>query len=237
MASLRGELAEIQKKVGLYLSVGRFDAAEKLLKAAIADYGSIANVHNLLGVTYHKQSKFADALMEFSKAIKANPQFVEAALNLSATYCDLSRYDEAREVFSTIVSQINPRKRLPDLVLGRLANQHARNGALYEQSAMFADAIQEYRRALALFPRMPDVQIALGKLYYRAGQAERAQREFEELVRSGNDVPEANTWLGIVYYKLGRREDARRQWEKAQSLVPSDPAAKAYMKLSENWVG
>ena len=235
MSQLRTELAEIQKKVGLYLSVGRFDAAEKLLRATLADYGSLANIHNLLGVTFHKQSKFSDALKEFTKAIKANPQFVEAALNLSATYCDLSRYDEAREVFSGVVSQINPRKRLPDLVLGRLANQHARNGALYEQSGMLADAIQEYRRALALFPKMPDVQIALGKLYFRSGQTEKAQREFEDLIRGSTEIPEANTWLGIIYYKLGRREDARRQWEKAQAVQPSNPAAKAYMKLARDW--
>jgi Flp pilus assembly protein TadD len=100
---------------------------------------------------------------------------------------------------------------------------------------MLPDAIQEYRRALALFPKMPDVQIALGKLYLRSGQTDKAQREFEDLTRGSTEIPEANTWLGIVYYKLGRREDARRQWEKAQTVQPSNPAAKAYMKLARDW--
>lgn len=235
MTSLRDELHSVHEKVQLYLSVNRFDAAEKLLHATLMDYGSLANIHNLLGVTFHKQSRFVDAIREFSKALKANPQYTEAALNLAATYCDLSRYEEAREVYTTVASQITARKRVPDLVLGRLANQHAQNGRLYEESGMYSDAIQEYRKALSLFSRMPDVQLALAKLYFRVGQLDRAQKEYEELIAAGVNTPEARTWLGILNYKLGNKGKARRFWEQAQAITPSDPAAKAYARLSRDW--
>jgi tetratricopeptide (TPR) repeat protein len=231
----RAEIAEVRKKVGLYLSVGRFDAAEKLLKATLSDFGPLANVHNLLGVTYHKQSKFVDALREFNRALTANPDFVEAALNLAATLCDLSRYDEARAVFQRLSEQVNPKKRQPNLVLGRLANQHAANGAAYEESGMHADAIGEYRKALSLFERMPDVKLALAKLYVRVGQHDKARQEFEEIVRMSPDVAGAHTWLGILYYKLGRRDLARRHWEKAQQVDPNDLSSRAYLKLSRDW--
>jgi len=235
MTSLRDELQDVQDKVDLYLSVNRFDAAEKLLHATLSDYGSLANIHNLLGVTYHRQSRFIDAIREFTKALKANPQFSEAALNLAATYCDLSRYDDAREVYATVTAQVSSRKKVPDLVLGRLANQHAQNGRLYEECTMYADAIQEYRKALTLFSRMPDVQLALAKLYYRSGQIERAQKEFEELIVSGANSPEARTWLSILNYKLGKKGQARKLWEQAQAITPNDPAAKAYARLSRDW--
>lgn len=235
MKPTRAEIAEIRKKVNLYLSVGRFDAAEKLLKATLTDYGPLANVHNLLGVAYHKQSKFALALKEFNRALIANPDFVEAALNLAATLCDLSRYDEAREVFAKLQAQVNPKKRQPGLVLGRLANQHATNGAAYEESGMLGDAIQEYRKALALFDRMPDVKMALAKLYVRSGQNDKARQEFEEIVKQSPDVPEAHTWLGILYYKLGRKDLAKRHWEKAQQVDPNDLSSRAYLKLARDW--
>ena len=235
MVVSRGEIAEVRKKVDLYLSVNRFDAAEKLLKATLTDHGSLANVHNLLGVTYHKQSKFVDALKEFNKALATNPDFVEAALNLAATLCDLSRYDDARQVFAHLQTQVNPKKRQPDLVLGRLANQHVENGRAYEESGMPGDAILEYKKALSLYERMPDVRLSLAKLYVRVGQNDKAKQEFEEIVKLSPEIPGAHTWLGILYYKLGRKDLAKRHWEKAQQVDPNDLASRAYIKLSREW--
>lgn len=231
----RTELGEIHKKVALYLSVNRFDAAEKLLKASLADYGALANLHNLLGVTYHKQSRFLEALREFNKALISNPEFVEAGLNLAVTLCDLSRYDEAREVFTRLTQLVNPRKRHPGLVLGRIANQHARNGSAYEESGMLGDAIQEYRKALQLFERMPDVKLALAKLYVRVGQHDKARQELEEVVKLKPDAAEAHTWLGILHYKAGQRDQARHFWELAQQADPNDHSARAYLKLARQW--
>jgi tetratricopeptide (TPR) repeat protein len=235
MGASRGEIAEVRKKVELYLSVNRFDAAEKLLKATLTDHGPLANVHNLLGVTFHKQSKFVDALKEFNKALATNPDFVEAALNLAATLCDLSRYDEARQVFTHLQQQVNPKKRQPDLVLGRLANQHVLNGQAYEESGMPGDAIQEYKKALSLYERMPDVRLSLAKLYVRVGQNDKAKQEFEEIVKLSPEIPDAHTWLGILYFKLGRKDLAKRHWEKAQQVAPNDMASRAYIKLSREW--
>jgi tetratricopeptide (TPR) repeat protein len=231
----RADLIDVKKKVELYLSVSRFDAAEKLLKATLTDYGPLANLHNLLGLTYHRQSRFPEAIREFNRALAANPDFLEAALNLSATLCDLSRYDEARAVFAKLQQQVNPKKRQPGLVLGRLANQHVVSGQAYEESGMFGDAIQEYKKALALYERMPDVKLALAKLYVRVGQHDKAKLEFEDLVKTAPERPEAHTWLGILYYKLGRRDLAKRHWEKAQQADPNDLSARAYLKLSREW--
>lgn len=231
----RAEIADIKNKVMLYLGVNRFDAAEKLLRAGLADHGPLANLHNLLGCTFHRQSRFLEALQEFNRALAANPEFVEAALNLSATLCDLSRYEEARSVFQKLSETVNPRKKQPALVLGRLANQHVANARAYEESSMFSDAVQEYKKALTLFERMPDVKLALAKLYVRTGQPDRARQEFEELVRLAPETVEAHNWLGILYYKLGRRDLAKRHWEKAQQSDPNDHAARAYIRLSRDW--
>jgi tetratricopeptide (TPR) repeat protein len=237
MNPTRAELGEIKRKVGLYLSVNRYDAAEKLLKATLTDYGPLANIHNLLGVTYHRQSRFVDAIREFNKALGANNDYVEAALNLAATLCDLSRYDEARDVFAKLNEQVNPRKRQPNLVLGRLANQHAGNGRSYEDSGMPGEAIQEYRKALSLYEKMPDVRLSLAKLYARVGQNDKAKVEFEEILKFEPESAPAHTWLGIMCYKLGRKDEAKAHWEKAQQSDPNDLSSRAYLRLSRGWTG
>ena len=231
----RAELSEIRKKVDLYLSVHRYDAAEKLLRATLADHGPLANIHNLLGVTFHQQSKFVEALKEFHKALSLNGEYVEAALNLAATLCDLSRYEEAQAIFAKLDQQVGGKKKQPGLVLGRLANHHAQSGQSYEESGMLSEAILEYRKALSLFERMPDVKLALVKLYVRTGQTDKAKQECEEIVKICPDLASGHTWLGILYYKLGRRELARKHWEKAQQLSPDDLASRAYLKLARAW--
>ena len=230
---MRVDFSEINSKVKLYLAVGRFEAAEKLLQNCIDEHGSMSNIHNLLGVTFHKQSKFADAVVQFTKALKINPGFIEAGLNLSVTLCDLGRYDDARSIFSEISAQAPTNKKQPDLVLGRLANQHASCGELYEQSGFTAEAIAEYKRALSLYGRMPDVRLSLGKLLFRSGQFDRALQEFQTMASDFPDEADAHLWLGIAQWKLGQSEQAKRVWETAQSLGNGDGVANAYLRMHQ----
>jgi tetratricopeptide (TPR) repeat protein len=235
MDTSRAELAEILKKSNLYLSVGRFDAAEKLLKATLADYGPLANVENTLGLTYHKQSKFPLAVEAFNRALCINPDFIEAALNLAVTLCDLSRYDDAQSVFLKINQKVNPKKKLPGLVLGRLANQHVQNAKAYEESDLLAEAVLEYKKSLSLYSDMPDVKMALAKLHVRLGQLEKAKTECEEILKLYSDHYEAHTLLGILHFKLEQKDLAKRHWEKAYQANPKDAASRALVNLSRDW--
>lgn len=228
----RSEMQDVKRKVEFYLSVHRFEAAEKLLKASIASYGPVANLHNLLGLTYHKQSRFPDAIDQFRRALKVNPSYVEAALNLAATLCDLSQYDEAREQFSKIQVEVDQTYQLPHLVLGRLANQHAQNGKLYHQAGLKKEAIHEFRKALELFPKMPDVKLFLGKLYLDENEPEKAKKELEELLELAPDVNEARNLIGLIYYKQGREDRAREEWDKAFRVNPDDHTTRAYVKIA-----
>ncbi|MEI6832826.1 MAG: tetratricopeptide repeat protein [bacterium] len=231
---MRIDFTEINQKVKIYHSVNRFEAAEKLLLTTIDEFGSMANLHNLLGVTYHKQSKFSDAIIQFTKALKINANFIEAGLNLSATFCDLGRYEEAKSIFSEVLAVTPQNRKHPDLVLGRLANQHAECGNLYAQNNMPLDAINEYRRALSIFEKMPDVKLALGQLYIKTGQLERATYELQEAVRMFPDEAQAHLWLGICMWKAGTRDQAVRAWEVARSLDESENStASTYLKFSQ----
>jgi tetratricopeptide (TPR) repeat protein len=235
MSSSRDEIQAIRKKVDVYVTMGRFDAAEKLLKSSIADYGDAANLLNLLGLVYLKQSRLPEAVSYFRKAVNANPKFVESILNLAVTLCDLSEYDEAQQVFLQAKASISPKQPVPELVLGRLANQHASCGKLYEENSMHHDAIREYRKALSVFAKMPDVKLSLGKLLLQTGKLDEAKSEFEELVRMDPDSPNPRIWLGITYYKFGFLDLAAQQWGLANKSFPFDFSAKAYAKISATW--
>lgn len=234
-SDIREKIEQINEKIEIYLSVNRFDAAEKLLRASIADYGSISNLHNLLGITFHKQSKFTEALIEFNKALVTNPNFLEAGLNLTVTLCDLSRYDEARNIFSKLTEIIYSNRQTPSLLLGRLANQHGKLGKSYELCGMANESINEYRKALQLFQDLPDVRLSLAKLYIHTNNLEKAKNELELLIKIDPIRSDAHTWLGVIYYKLEKLIEARTCWQRAIKANPEDQAARLYMKISEHW--
>lgn len=230
---MRINFSDLFAKVKLYLSVGRYEAAEKLLLSTIDEHGSLANLHNLLGVTYHKQSKFSEAIIEFNKSLKINPNFVEAGLNLAATLCDLGKYDDAKAVFSSLTASIPPNRKQPDLIMGRLANQHFESGRLYEQSGMLNEALSEYKRALMLYERMPDVKVAIGKVYFKLNQFDRALAEFHAVATQYPNEYEAHLWAGIAQYKLGAIEGAQSQWRAAKSIAGDLSTAAGYLQLTK----
>ena len=225
-----------KEKVRLYLNLGRFDAAEKLLKAAIAKEPPSADLHNMLGLTCHKQSKFPDALKEFRRAVAIDADFVEALLNLSVTLCDLSRYDEAKEAFSKMTLLEGPSKKMAPFVSSLLAEQHVKTAKMYEDAGLTGDAIQEYRKSLTLFESTPDVRLSLAKIYLRSGQDEKADKELEETGKKFPKSAEVITWRGIVNAKIGRKSQARSFFEKAQQIDPNSPIVESYLKISEDWL-
>jgi Tfp pilus assembly protein PilF len=181
------------------------------------------------------QSRFADAIKQFKLALKTNPSYVEAALNLASTLCDLSRYEEAAEAFQNAQKHLHPEWTIPMLTVGRLANQHAENAAIYAQAGLKDSAQQEYRKALSLFPRMPDVKLKLARLYLEEGIFDKAKNELEELIEISPDSTVAHNMLGLVYFKSGREDLAKGAWDRAAKLDPQDHASRVLMKASQVW--
>lgn len=231
---IREEVIEIKKKVSFYLNIGRFDAAEKLLKSTIAEYGPLANIYNLLGTTFHRQSRFPEAIEYFRKSIESNPNYIEANINLAATLCDLSRYEEAQKVFEQIDRSIEKTTNQPLMILGKIANAHSETGKLYEEAGMYRDAIREYSAALKLFKPLQDIQLRLAQLYLKINNLSDAQKCFEELLQLSPNHSVARSGLGIVQFKQGRRDLAIQSWSTAFKFTPQDHTAKAFHHLAEH---
>lgn len=221
-------------RVKVYLEAQRFDAAEKLVKNALDDMDDAAHLWHLLGLVYHKQSKFVDAVGAFRQAIKINPAFIEASLNLAVTLCDLSHYDEAFRIFEELKRQNDLQRQLPRLVLGRISNLHVKAAQHYAEVGMLTEAVQEYRRALTLFPQLTTARIALARLYLKANEPHKAKSEIEETLRQTGEEAEALTLLGLIEQSMGKQTAAQDAWTRAQRLSPEDPTSGILLKISSN---
>jgi tetratricopeptide (TPR) repeat protein len=214
---MRTDFSDVHHKIKVYQSLGRYEAAEKLLLATLEEHGPLANIHNLLGLVFYKQNKVKPAIEQFATALRINPEFVESALNLSIALSDIGRYEEARAIFGSLTSYSKNPASLSGLALGRLANLHVQSGRLYEQCGMVHDAVAEYRKALALYSNLPDVRLTLGRMYLRQQRFEEAFTELQAALAERPLDKDVLLCSAISAMNLNKPVEAKRLLEALQT--------------------
>jgi predicted Zn-dependent protease len=98
-----------------------------------------------------------------------------------------------------------------------------------------ANAIEEFRKELAVSPRhhVAMIQIALAEL--RRGRAEDALPSAEQAARLAPNVPAARLAYGRALLTLGRSEEAMRELEEAVKLAPDN--ARLHYALAQAYAG
>lgn len=232
MSSIRENLKDIQEKIKIYLSVNRFSAAESLLIESLDDLGELSNLRNLLGLVYHKQSKFSSAIVEFKKALELNPKYIEASLNLSILYCDLGLYKQGEEQYQNLRTQkaSGGTQQIPTLFLGRLANLHCQTAEYYEKSGLKLEAVKEYEKALNIYPNMPDRILSLANLEYEVGQMGKAKTRLREFLNKFSPDTRVYNLLGLIHYKEGDFPTSYNYWSKSQEIDSGDRVSRSFIR-------
>ncbi len=209
-----------------------FEKAEKYLAQVVQEHRGFADIFNMLGVIYHDQGRFQLAQESFEEALKINPNYTEAALNLAVTYNDLGKYAQARDVYVKTIqrSRSEPRS-LDPFARGKIANMHADLGAAYAGVGFYPEAVREYLKALELCPTFIDLRTRLANVYRDMGDYPQALREFEIVKTTNPKYLPARVSLGVTMFSLGRREDAIKEWEAALAIEPDHKAAKMYLQM------
>ena len=228
MLNTRDQIESIQNKVKLYQSIQRYDAADKLLRNSIEKFGEFANIRYLLGLNFHMQSRFPEAVEEFKNAIEINPEYVEAILSLAVTLCDLSQYQEAANLLNELENQ--SKEQLPNYIKGKIANLHGECGHLYSESNMPKLALNEFEKALDLLSRMSDIRLAAAKLYLNNNEFEKAKFHLSELIINDPQNQESRVLLGLLYFREENHSKAQRYWKEAQDINPNSSSVKALLE-------
>jgi len=217
---------------GYYLKKD-YGLAEQYLTQIVEQNQSFADVYNMLGVIYHDQGQYQKALRAFEAALRINPGYTDAALNLAVTYNDTGRYKDAQDTYRHALSRsgASPGK-LDRFVQGKLANMYADIGDVYLSAGLYAEAIAEYRRALALGPTFVDLRAKLAGALRDSGERDAAIAEYEEVVRQAPSFVPARLNLGLSLYAAGRKEDATAHWRKVLEISPGNRNAEMYLKIA-----
>jgi tetratricopeptide (TPR) repeat protein len=191
-----------------------------------------ADVYNMLGVIYHDASQFSKAQGCFEEALRINPAYTEASLNLAVTYNDMGRYAEAKDLYlGALTSSTRPGGKLDSFTMGKLANMYADIAAVYVAAGAFDEAIAEFRRALGLRPTFIDIRTRLAQALRDAGRAEDALRELRAVLAQNPDYLPARVHYGLALFSTGDAAGAVRELEGLVEAHPDEKRARLYLDM------
>jgi tetratricopeptide (TPR) repeat protein len=224
------ELVEIGKK---HFESRNYARAEQYFQKILKSGARYADVLNMLGIIYHADGKFNNAIDSFEEAIAINPNYAEATLNLAVLYNDLGEFKKAKALYA----RIQDRKGSTDLdpiLKGKISNLHAHLGDVYRGIGRYADAIDEYKKALKLSPAFSDIRTKLGMSYREHGQKDLALKEFSETLKHKPGYRSAQVQLGLTHYLAGQKDKAAKTWKEVLAKDKDNKVVQSYLRLCEN---
>ena len=135
---------------------GQLDLAIEFYKRSIEAYPT-AEAYTFLGWTYSFQGKLREAIAECKKAIDTDPDFGNPYNDIGAYLIELGNYDEAIPWLerATLAKRYEPRH-YPHFNLGRV----------YLIKGMVKKALEEFQKALEIYPDYPAAKETVDKLKY-----------------------------------------------------------------------
>ena len=212
---------------------GEYEDAEYLLSKVVKQAERYADVHNMLGIIAHSRANFGAAESHFETAVRINPQYTEAQLNLMVTYNDLGKYEAAREIYATIRERDAGRSiGLDPFARGRIANMHAEVAQAYLDAGMRVEAITELEKAVSL-SGFADLRTRLGTLYRDAGDPSRAREQFLAAKETNPSYVPARVALAVLLLTSGNHSGAIEELTSVLEIAPNHRAAQMYLRIAE----
>src|SRR6266567_6583116 len=238
--------------LGIVLPLGGVFAARKsrasfpiVSNAAAPDPDSSEAARlNSIGVAYMNQQRFADAQKQFESALKSQPDYLLAKLNLGISLLSQQKSEDARKALQEAAEKL-PRDPYAWYNLGLVykdiseqekaveAFQHVTEiapnepdafyfiGYLKTQLQKYGAAIAAFQSALAVFPFHASAEFGLARAYQRKGDADNAREHLQKFQKITSQ--HLGTPFGAGYGDQGKfslAEYSKNGLLKAPTAIP-----------------
>lgn len=189
---------------------GRFDEAERMYGAILADVHSHPEALHLSGVLQSQLGRHALAEVLLRRSVSLTPAALPLA-NLGSVLLSLGRRAEALQQFDAALA-IDPR------------HLHAliRRGNTLVELARHEEALETYDRALEVAPTVIDALVNRGAALRALERHEEALDTYARALKVDPRSFEALYNLGNALRELGRYSEALENYERALAIVPNN---------------
>ena len=217
-----------------YFRESKYALSEPILNQLILRNAKSPEVFHMLGTIYYDQGKFNKAIRAFRRALELEPTFTDASVGLSIILNDIGKYEEGRKVFDDARELLARRTNQEDpYVNEKFGVKHDELGEMYFHHARYAEALEQYYKALALSNRKPELTMKIVETYVRLNDATRAMKELRNLTREYPGFLSARVRLGKLAYDAGDVPGAIEQWEAVTEMEPEHPEAGRLLRQAQ----
>jgi len=206
-----------------YFGAQQYEKALTPARRALVFAPDNVGARQMLGKTYFMLGDLEKSIAELEAAAKLAPNDIDVVYTLGIAYLRNRQPGPARQLYNSLIKSFGEKPQL-----------HVIIGRAYRQSGLLAEAVEEFKKAIALDPQFPRAHYYLGITYLLdEGQSKtgEALEEFKIELAANPDEFFANYYLGVVY-------NFQRQWDlavtflqKASSIQPNNPDP--YFQLSQ----
>jgi tetratricopeptide (TPR) repeat protein len=186
--------------------LGRFDEAIDLISAAIEQQPTSSLYWFNLGVVTQKVSR-REAIRAYRQAIRLNPRYLDAFINLGNVLKDLGSASEAKEAYQQALV-LDPSH----------ADTHNNLGVMLKEEGRLKEAIESYRRALQRKPTHIEALNNLGLALMEDGTLREAISLFEQALSITPGYVKALYNLGVARSRAGDDPTAVACLQKAADI-------------------
>ena len=248
------DAAAIHSNLGAALvGLGRFEEALPEYKTALKQSPKLASARLNLALAYYKMGRIDDAVTELEKVYVEEPANHQAVLLLADCYLRMAREDDVIRVLEP-EEQKYPDDMAVAYMLGTalirqkrveegevLVDQILRNGDSAEAHLMmgsakmnvqdYAGARDEFAKAVALNPNLPEVHVLYAKALVFTGDSDMSAKEYKTELTVDPYNFDANLQLGATARQEQNYDEAKKYFERAQATRPGDPGVRYQLAL------
>jgi tetratricopeptide (TPR) repeat protein len=232
---------------------GNFQRASEIYLEALKTLPKSAFLHQNLGIVYHLQAKYPEAIAALEKALRLDGKLWGSYVILGIDYYRTNQFSKATVILEKALPLVPP-----------FAEGEARQwlGASYLALERFEDAMAQYRRLVELKPKDLEMLYSLtqtynqisGSLYKDIGKIDsdsaeahrlqgewyesqdrpdRAIDEFTRVTQLRPDWEGVYLALGNLYLKQDKLKSAVESLEKELELAPGNPGLQKVLRENE----
>lgn len=231
--ALRTDYLAVPVNLGnIYLQLNRLVEATENFNAALAIDGNCAPALYGLGQVAVSQRHYAEALKYFERALALIPGANRIHYSLAMAYRGLGDTEKTKEHLArqgTVGVRVNDPlvDSLQELIKGERI--YLARGKLAVESRRYAEAIEEFRKALAANPESVTAHVNLGSVFVQTGTLKEAAEHFETALRLDPKNINAHFNLAVLLARVEKHQEAVSHLQFVVSADPHDVSARLFM--------
>lgn len=210
----------------VYLQKRNLQRAKYHLDKAIEHDDDYPDVYLTLGFYYELANNFPEAKKAYAEALSLDRRNPEFKNTFARFLCRTGEYDRAEELFEEAINTTT---------FTRVDQAYVNAGVCQRAQGNNQKALEYFRRAINLNPKLPDALIEIAKYEFDQERYLRAKQYIERYREVSRHTP--NTlWLALrVESKLGNKDGVASYALQLQNLYPDSAETMEYLDSKEQW--